>query len=46
MLVQMFNLYKCALTHIQSFVRRVEAKMHFTDRVREITCIVNISKYT
>ncbi len=43
----MLNLDKCALMHIQSFVRRVEAEARFTGhgRARAITCIRNISKY-
>ncbi len=43
----MFNLDKCVLTQIQSFVRRVEAEAHFTGHggTSAITCIGNISKY-
>ncbi len=33
------------LTHIQSFVWRVEAEARFTGRARAITCIGNIWKY-
>ncbi len=41
----MLNLDTCAMTHIQLFVRRVEAEVRFTGCARAITCIENISKY-
>ncbi len=42
----MLNLDKCALTHIQSFVRRVEAEAHFTGRWIILTTAVESTLYS